>query len=123
MSEFHSDRRAPLCFLHLRAGCRDQGIGRFREKPFGIVLGLMSAVRPTCAPNRVLQALINLEARRTVSGVERSDRMKKIAVIPGDGIGKEVIPAAIKVVQATCVAVEFTNFDWSADRYLKDGTS
>src|SRR5262249_56741055 len=46
---------------------------------------------------------------------------KRIAVIPGDGIGKEVVPAAIKVVQATGAAVEFTNFDWSADRYLKDG--
>jgi 3-isopropylmalate dehydrogenase len=48
---------------------------------------------------------------------------KRIAVIPGDGIGKEVIPAAIAVVQATGAAVEFTNFDWSADRYLKDGTT
>src|SRR5205085_12056320 len=48
---------------------------------------------------------------------------KKIAVIPGDGIGKEVIPAAVKVVEATGAAVEFTEFDWSADRYLKDGTT
>src|SRR5215831_17435250 len=48
---------------------------------------------------------------------------KKIAVVPGDGIGKEVIPAAIKVVEATSAAVEFTAFDWSADRYLKDGTT
>jgi 3-isopropylmalate dehydrogenase len=48
---------------------------------------------------------------------------KRIAVIPGDGIGKEVIPAALKVVEASGAAVEFTNFDWSADRYLKDGTT
>ena len=48
---------------------------------------------------------------------------KRIAVIPGDGIGKEVIPAAIKVVEATNAAVEFMTFDWSADRYLKDGTT
>src|SRR6478672_2413790 len=48
---------------------------------------------------------------------------KHIAVVPGDGIGKEVIPAALKVVEATGAAVEFTTFDWSADRYLKDGTS
>src|SRR5579862_3813285 len=48
---------------------------------------------------------------------------KKIAVVPGDGIGKEVIPAALKVVEATGAAVEFTIFDWSADRYLKDGTT
>ena len=49
--------------------------------------------------------------------------MKKIAVIPGDGIGKEVIPAAMQVVQATGAPVEFTIFDWSADRYLRDGTT
>src|SRR5215469_10681657 len=48
---------------------------------------------------------------------------KKIAVIPGDGIGKEVIPAAVKVMEATEAPVEFTTFDWSADRYLKDGTT
>src|ERR1051326_5233662 len=48
---------------------------------------------------------------------------KRIAVIPGDGIGKEVIPAALRVVQATGAPVEFTTFDWSADRYLKDGTT
>jgi 3-isopropylmalate dehydrogenase len=48
---------------------------------------------------------------------------KKIAVIPGDGIGKEVIPAAVRVVEATHAPVEFTTFDWSADRYLKDGTT
>ena len=48
---------------------------------------------------------------------------KRIAVVPGDGIGKEVVPAAIKVVEATGAAVDFTNFDWSADRYLKDGVT
>src|SRR5882724_5990648 len=48
---------------------------------------------------------------------------KRIAVVPGDGIGKEVIPAAIEVIQASGAAVEFTTFDWSADRYLKDGTT
>src|SRR5438270_10136583 len=48
---------------------------------------------------------------------------KRIAVVPGDGIGKEVIPAAVKVVEATGAAVDFTTFDWSADRYLKDGTT
>jgi 3-isopropylmalate dehydrogenase len=48
---------------------------------------------------------------------------KRIAVVPGDGIGKEVIPAAIQVVEATGAAVDFTTFDWSADRYLKDGTT
>ena len=46
-----------------------------------------------------------------------------MAVIPGDGIGKEVIPQAIEVMQATGAAVELTYFDWGADRYLRDGTT
>jgi 3-isopropylmalate dehydrogenase len=48
---------------------------------------------------------------------------KRIAVIPGDGIGAEVITQAITVIQATRAAVELTHFDWGADRYLKDGTT
>jgi 3-isopropylmalate dehydrogenase len=49
----------------------------------------------------------------------------RIAVVPGDGIGKEVIAAALKVLQAagTDNQLELTHFDWSADRYLKDGTT
>jgi len=48
---------------------------------------------------------------------------KRIAVVPGDGIGREVIPAALAVVRASGAAVEFTEFDWGAERYLKDGTT
>ncbi len=48
---------------------------------------------------------------------------KRIAVIPGDGIGKEVIPQAVKVIQASGAAVEMTEFDWGADRYLRDQTT
>src|SRR5260370_41321066 len=48
---------------------------------------------------------------------------KKIAVVPGDGIGKEVIAAAVQVIQAAKAPVEMTQFDWSADRYLKGGTT
>lgn len=48
---------------------------------------------------------------------------KKIAVIPGDGIGKEVIPQAINVLQASGAPLEFVYFDWGADRYLGDGTT
>jgi 3-isopropylmalate dehydrogenase len=45
---------------------------------------------------------------------------KRIAVVPGDGIGQEVIPQAVKVIQASGAAVELTHFDWGADRYLRD---
>jgi 3-isopropylmalate dehydrogenase len=44
-------------------------------------------------------------------------------VVPGDGIGKEVIPNALEIVRASGAAVEFTAFDWGADRYLADGTT
>jgi 3-isopropylmalate dehydrogenase len=50
---------------------------------------------------------------------------KRIALIPGDGIGKEVIPEGVKVIKAAAevegVDLEFVNFDFGADRYLKDG--
>jgi len=48
---------------------------------------------------------------------------KRIAVIPGDGIGKEVISQAVNVVKASKAKVELIEFDWSADRYLRDGTT
>jgi len=48
---------------------------------------------------------------------------KRIAVIPGDGIGKEVIPQALKAIEATGATVDLTHFDWGADRYLADGTT
>jgi 3-isopropylmalate dehydrogenase len=48
---------------------------------------------------------------------------KRIAVVPGDGIGKEVIPQAATVMQAAGAAVELTHFDWGADRYLADKTT
>ena len=45
---------------------------------------------------------------------------QRIAVIAGDGIGKEVIPQAVKVIEAAGAAAELTSFDWGADRYLAD---
>ena len=53
----------------------------------------------------------------------RNASKKRIAVIPGDGIGKEVIPQAVKVIQAVGAPVELTDFDWGADRYLRDQTT
>ena len=48
---------------------------------------------------------------------------KRIAVIAGDGIGQEVIPQALKVIHASGANVEFAEFDWGADRYLRDGVT
>ncbi len=50
----------------------------------------------------------------------KKESRKRIAVIPGDGIGQEVIPQAVKVIQASGADVELTDFDWGADRYLRD---
>jgi 3-isopropylmalate dehydrogenase len=52
---------------------------------------------------------------------------KRIAVIPGDGIGPEVTREAVKVLRAAAAAaggeLAFTEFDWNADRYLRDGST
>jgi tartrate dehydrogenase/decarboxylase/D-malate dehydrogenase len=50
----------------------------------------------------------------------------RIATIPGDGIGKEVIPAGRRVLQALAAAdksfaFEFENFDWGGDYFRNHG--
>ncbi len=49
----------------------------------------------------------------------------KVAVIPGDGIGKEVVPEGQRVLEAAArkhdFALDWTHFDWSCDRFLKSG--
>jgi 3-isopropylmalate dehydrogenase len=53
----------------------------------------------------------------------RVSEQRRIAVIPGDGIGKEVIPQALRVLEAVGAELAFTHFDWGADRYLADKTT
>lgn len=52
-------------------------------------------------------------------------RTFRIAVIPGDGIGKEVVPEGIRVLEAAGRRFGFQllwhNFDWSCETYLKTG--
>src|SRR5512136_2921170 len=49
----------------------------------------------------------------------------RIAVIPGDGIGKETVPEGLRVLEAAArrfgIAFEFREFDWSCDYYVKHG--
>ena len=49
----------------------------------------------------------------------------KVAVIAGDGIGKEVVPEGIRVVDAAGkrfgFRCEWTPFDWSCERYVATG--
>jgi 3-isopropylmalate dehydrogenase len=54
---------------------------------------------------------------------EKRAGTKRVAVIPGDGIGKEVILQAVRAIEATGAAVEMMEFDWGADRYLRDQTT
>ncbi|HET9731942.1 MAG TPA: 3-isopropylmalate dehydrogenase [Acidimicrobiales bacterium] len=44
-----------------------------------------------------------------------------VAVIPGDGIGREVVAEALKVVAAAGVVIDARDFDLGADRYLRTG--
>ena len=53
--------------------------------------------------------------------------MKRVAVIPGDGIGPEVTAEAVKTLEAAADVFDFelalTHFDWGADKYLATGIS
>jgi 3-isopropylmalate dehydrogenase len=59
--------------------------------------------------------------------MRRGGTAARIAVIPGDGIGKEVTPEAVKVMKAVTAAtkrsIEFVEFDWGADKYLRANIS
>jgi tartrate dehydrogenase/decarboxylase/D-malate dehydrogenase len=49
----------------------------------------------------------------------------RIALIPGDGIGREVVPAALAVLEAVGkrhgISFGYDEFDWSCQRYLDQG--
>ena len=49
----------------------------------------------------------------------------KMALIPGDGIGKEVMPEGVRVLEAAAskygLKLEWTEFDWSCETYLETG--
>jgi tartrate dehydrogenase/decarboxylase / D-malate dehydrogenase len=47
----------------------------------------------------------------------------RIALIPGDGIGKEVVPAAVDVLKAAAHGfnLSFQPFDWGCEYYLRTG--
>src|SRR5918997_743136 len=56
-----------------------------------------------------------------------SRNVKRIAVIPGDGIGPEVVAEAVRVLEVVRethgVELELRHFDWGADKYLSEGVS
>jgi isopropylmalate/isohomocitrate dehydrogenase-like protein len=49
--------------------------------------------------------------------------MYKVAVVPGDGIGKEVVPAALKVLEGTGIPFDFHHVDVGLDVYKETGVA
>ena len=51
--------------------------------------------------------------------------MKRIAVIPGDGIGIDVTRESMRVLRRVNEVfganLEFEQFDWGAEKYLREG--
>ncbi|HEX6626078.1 MAG TPA: 3-isopropylmalate dehydrogenase [Pyrinomonadaceae bacterium] len=54
-------------------------------------------------------------------------QVKRIAVIPGDGIGPEVTAEAVRALELVGethgVRLDFKHFDWGADKFLSEGVS
>jgi 3-isopropylmalate dehydrogenase len=52
---------------------------------------------------------------------------RKIAVVPGDGIGPEVIDAGMRILEklndSGKLGLDFQHFGWNADEYLRTGVS
>ena len=53
-------------------------------------------------------------------------RKHRIAVIPGDGIGKEVVPESLKVLDEAArrfgFDLELTHYDWSCETFKETAT-
>jgi len=53
--------------------------------------------------------------------------LKRIAVVPGDGIGPEVIEEAVRLLERLRethgVELELKHFDWGADKFLSEGVT
>src|SRR5262249_58409269 len=65
------------------------------------------------------------ERRQEARGAE-SMKSYRIAAIPGDGIGKEVIAAGVEVLTALAkrdggFGLAFESFDWGSDYYKRHG--
>jgi 3-isopropylmalate dehydrogenase len=56
-----------------------------------------------------------------------TNAQKRVAVVPGDGIGPEVIEEAVGVLERLRethgVRLELSHFDWGADKFLSEGVS
>ena len=72
------------------------------------------------------RAVLVLVCSHTFNTMETPVKTYRIATIPGDGIGKEVVPAGQQVLEAIAARsdafqFEFENFDWGGDFYRQHG--
>src|SRR3954471_4651587 len=80
-----------------------------------------------CHPSHGRGGLIKSAVCPNVGKGKRLATQKKhrIAVIAGDGIGKEVMPEGLRVMEAVSrrfgIAFEWSHYDWSCDYYQKHG--
>ncbi len=56
-----------------------------------------------------------------------TSNVKRVAVVPGDGIGPEVVEEAVGVLERVGethgVRLELKHFDWGADKFLSEGVT
>ena len=66
-------------------------------------------------------------AHEPLPAVEVAAGPLRVAVVPGDGIGVEVVAEAVKALTAVADAagreIRLTPFDWGAERYLRTGVT
>jgi tartrate dehydrogenase/decarboxylase/D-malate dehydrogenase len=66
-----------------------------------------------------------MSMRDSIVYILRRMKEHQIAVIPGDGIGREVIPEGVRVLEAVGakhgIRFNWKEFDWSCDWYMKHG--
>ena len=81
-----------------------------------LVRARAAPLRRTAPPAQAVALLAGPGARRYLNHVAA-----RIAVIEGDGIGREVIPAAIGVIRRLELGLEFQPLNVGAERYLQTG--
>jgi tartrate dehydrogenase/decarboxylase / D-malate dehydrogenase len=73
---------------------------------------------------RQSQAVRTGEEERPMTETDQTNQLR-IAVIPGDGIGHEVVPEGIRVLEAAAarfdIPFKFETYDWGCERYHKTG--
>ena len=77
------------------------------------------------APSTIETKVIDSNGTQGIAAPGRQNY--KIASIPADGIGPEVISAGITVLQKLVKELDtfdlhFEHFDWDSDRYKKEGS-